>query len=347
MKLRWFAWLASISLLCAGCAGIPDSITGSVEPSTVPAPVLHSSAPEPTFTSTPEPSPTPEPLLQMGVTSPSVARLQARLMELGYMEQAAPTEYFGSQTEKAVRTFQRQSGIAEDGIAGADILALLYAAGAQPYEKPALPLAGLTIGIDPGHQAKGNSAREPEAPGSSKMKKKVSSGTQGRWSRVPEYEVNLAVGLLLRDLLREQGATVIMTRETNDVDISNVERAQLFNRKKVDYALRLHCNGKDDESVHGAFMLIPRENPFAEDCKQAAALLLDSYCAATGAKHLGVTKRSDQTGFNWCERMIVNIEMGHMTNKAEDARLTSPDYQKKMAQGLLDGICAYFEKKER
>ena len=45
--------------------------------------------------------------------------------------------------------------------------------------------------------------------------------------------------------------------------------------------------------------------------------------------------------------MIVNIEMGHMTNKAEDARLTSPDYQKKMAQGLLDGICAYFEKKER
>lgn len=41
--------------------------------------------------------------------------------------------------------------------------------------------------------------------------------------------------------------------------------------------------------------------------------------------------------------MIVNIEMGHMTNKEEDYLLTDPDYQKKMAQGLLNGILRYFE----
>ena len=49
------------------------------------------------------------------------------------------------------------------------------------------------IGIDPGHQAHGNSAQEAVAPGSSETKAKVSSGTYGRFTGVPEYEVNLDV----------------------------------------------------------------------------------------------------------------------------------------------------------
>lgn len=208
-----------------------------------------------------------------------------------------------------------------------------------------LPLEGIIIGIDPGHQEHGNSEKEPVAPGSKEMKKKVSSGTQGRWTRIPEYEVNLKVGILLRDLLEEQGATVIMTRESNNVDISNVERAKLFNEKETDYALRLHCNGSEDKSVHGAFMLVPTENPYLEECDRAAELLIEEYCKATGAKNLGITKRSDQTGFNWSERMIINLEMGHMTNEEEDYKLTDPDYQKKMAKGLFNGILEYFKSK--
>ena len=90
-------------------------------------------------------------------------------------------------------------------------------------------------------------------------------------------------------------------------------------------------------------MLVPAKNPYLEDCNRAASLLIEEYCKATDAKNLGITKRSDQTGFNWCKRMIVNIEMGHMTNKEEDYLLTDPDYQKKMAQGLLNGILRYFE----
>lgn len=206
-----------------------------------------------------------------------------------------------------------------------------------------LPLSGYVIGIDPGHQLHGNSDKEPSSPGSNEMKNKVTSGTQGVWTKTPEYEINLRVGLILKELLEQQGATVIMTRETNDVDISNVERAQLFNKKRTDYALRLHCNGSEDSSIHGAFMLVPSKNPYLEDCSRAAELLIREYCNETGAKNLGVVKRSDQTGFNWCERMIVNIEMGHMSNEAEDYNLSKPDYQAKMAQGLLNGILAYFK----
>ena len=204
------------------------------------------------------------------------------------------------------------------------------------------PLSGYIIGIDPGHQAHANREKEPQSPGSSTMKNKVSSGTYGRFTGVREYEVNLQVGLAIRDSLEALGAKVLMTRTTNDIDISNVERAQFFNPEKTDYALRLHCNGSDSASKAGAFMLIPKSHPLKDDCKRAAELLIDAYCSATGFKNLGVTIRSDQTGFNWCERMIVNIEMGHMTNEKDDHMLTDKAVQKTMVQGLVNGIVAYF-----
>lgn len=206
-----------------------------------------------------------------------------------------------------------------------------------------LPLSGYVIGIDPGHQAKANNAKEPVSPGSKTLKKKVSSGTQGRWSRVPEYKVVLKVGLLVKEKLEALGAKVIMTRETNNVNISNIERAQLFNKAKTDYAIRLHCNGSSNSRVNGAFILIPYKHAYKAECKRAAEALIKSFCEATGAKNLGITARSDQTGFNWCERMIINIEMGHMTNKTEDTLLTSSSYQQKMAEGIVNGILAYLK----
>jgi len=215
-----------------------------------------------------------------------------------------------------------------------------------PTPEPAKPLTGWVIGVDPGHQAHSNSEQEPVAPGSSETKKKVSSGTYGRFSGVREYVVNLDVALLLRDLLEEAGATVVMTRETSDVDISNVERAQLFNEKEVDIGVRIHCNGSEDTSVHGAFMLVPTKNPYKEDCELAARLVLDAYGEETGISiSKGLTYRSDQTGFNWCERAVINIEMGHMTNEEEDYKLVDPDFQKKMARGIFNGLLDYAQAK--
>lgn len=213
-----------------------------------------------------------------------------------------------------------------------------------PTEKP-LPLAGIVIGLDPGHQLHANSGLEPVAPGSKEMKKKVSSGTEGVKSHVPEHEVNLAVGLLLRDLLEGAGATVYMTRTTADVDITNIGRAQFFNEHMVDLGLRLHCNGTEDSSVKGAFMLVPADEdyPFYEENIRAAQFILEAYGEATGIGiKKGITYRDDQTGFNWCERLTVNFEMGHMSNADEDLKLTDPEFQKKMAQGIFNGILAYF-----
>lgn len=219
-----------------------------------------------------------------------------------------------------------------------------------PAQKPNQPLSGLIIGVDPGHQAHANREKEPVAPGSSTMKNKVSSGTRGVKSRVYEYEVNLAVGLLLRDMLEEAGATVVITHTEADVNISNIERAKFFNDNMVNLGVRLHCNGSADKSVRGAFMLVPKSKryPYYDDCVLAAKAILKAYGEATGiGVKKGITYRSDQTGFNWCERPVTNIEMGHMTNPNEDLLLTDKAFQEKMARGIFNGIVAYFEAKGR
>ena len=65
----------------------------------------------------PETEPAPE-YLRVGVEHEKIAELQERLMELGFMDNDEPTEYFGNVTETAVKSFQRQNDLALDGIVG-------------------------------------------------------------------------------------------------------------------------------------------------------------------------------------------------------------------------------------
>ena len=73
----------------------------------------------PSLSDLPEQGENPIPsLLRAGVEHPYVASLQQRLMELGFMDNDEPTQYFGTVTESAVKIFQRQNGLEQDGIAG-------------------------------------------------------------------------------------------------------------------------------------------------------------------------------------------------------------------------------------
>ena len=206
----------------------------------------------------------------------------------------------------------------------------------------ALPLAGVSIGLDPGHQAHANSELEPMAPGSSEMKAKVSSGTQGVSTGIPEYVTNLEVAFKLRDALEALGATVYMTRETHDVDISNMERALMFNELGVDLVLRLHCNGSNNSGTNGVGTYARKTGDCQAECERAANLVIEAICAATGARRDGVFLWDTYTGQNWSTVPCIMVEMGYMSNPEEDRKLNDPAYQDLMVEGMVNGICEYF-----
>ena len=56
--------------------------------------------------------------LRIGVRHEIVKKLQQRLMDLGFMDNDEPTDYFGEMTQMAVKHFQRQNELPMDGIVG-------------------------------------------------------------------------------------------------------------------------------------------------------------------------------------------------------------------------------------
>jgi len=206
--------------------------------------------------------------------------------------------------------------------------------------------AGLVVVIDPGHQRRGNFDTEPIGPGSSERKAKVSSGTAGVATGVPESELVLAVSLKLRDALAAHGVQVVMTRTTQDIDISNVERAQMANEAGADLFVRIHADGSDNHAVAGIHVLYPASvqgwtDDIAAESKTAAAAAQRELIAATGAKDRGIDARSDMTGFNWSDVPVILPEIGFMTNPEEDRLLATSAYQDKIVQGLTRAILSY------
>lgn len=212
----------------------------------------------------------------------------------------------------------------------------------MPTEAPKL------IVIDPGHQRKGNYDKEPNGPGSDVLKAKVSSGTQGTSTGIPEYELTLAVSLYLKEELLSRGYDVIMTRETHDIDISNVERALIANEAKADAFIRVHADSSDSASAKGVMTICQTpENPYNakwyEESYRLSKLVLEEVVASTGAKKRRIWETDTMTGINWTTVPTTILEMGFMSNPEEDELMATEEYRKKIAVGVANAIDKYLQ----
>ncbi len=228
----------------------------------------------------------------------------------------------------------------------------IYQADKEVQTVNSTPLKGLTVCIDAGHgkTSRSNKETEPLAPGIEIQKAAIASGTRGVVTGISEAKLNLTVAKKLRDSLVQNGAKVIMVRETEECGLTNVERAKFWNSSKVDLTIRLHGNGTDDSSVSGVLMMIPgnkyiKDTEILKNSRKAGELVLEGVIGYTKSKSRGIQETCDLTGFNWSRVPVILLEMGFMTNPEEDKLLNTDQYQNKMVEGITAGLIKYVNQK--
>ena len=222
---------------------------------------------------------------------------------------------------------------------------------AQPATAPAKNAAAaqtFVVCIDPGHQGRSDTKKEPVGPGSSETKPRVAGGATGVSTGIPEYEIALQIAMNLKRRLEDEGVKVVMTRTTNDVNLSNAERAQMANAAKAALFVRIHANGSGDSRAAGVSTLYPGPTSWTSKIesrsKKAADTVQRAILTATGAPNDGVTPRTDLAGFNWATVPSILVECGYLSNPVEDKLLSSPQYQDKIAMGIATGVLRYLER---
>ena len=216
------------------------------------------------------------------------------------------------------------------------------------------PTPGPLIVIDPGHQLHGDYGQEQIGPGAAETKARVTDGAEGVVTGIPEYELNLTVSLLLRDELEARGYRVVLTRETNEVSLSNAERAAIANELQADAFVRIHANASDDPAVCGVMTIcMTAQNPFNSSLYPSSRALAEALLCGLGDA-VGCNERQrtlwetdSMSGINHSLVPVCIVEMGYMSNPIEDRLLADDAYRQQIVLGLADGLDAWLENKSK
>lgn len=208
--------------------------------------------------------------------------------------------------------------------------------------------SGRKVALDPGQQQKANNGKEPVGPGATATTAKMTYGATSVTTEKREHEWNLALTLQIKEELESRGYEVFLTRDTADVDISNGERAKLANESGADIYISIQADAASNASANGIYAQIPsKTNAFVgymyEDCKKLAQTIQQKLIKETGANDRGLSEQDTVAAINWSQIPVTVLQLGFMSNKAEDTKLQSADYQKKLVQAICDGIDEYFD----
>ena len=231
---------------------------------------------------------------------------------------------------------------------------------AGPSEDPdagtAGGLKGLKVALDPGHNG-GNAAawqqigtNVPDGRGGQKPCNTTGTATADGYT---EHEFNWKIANALKTKLEASGATVFLTRDSDQGVGPCVDaRGQFAQKVGADVMVSLHANGTTDTAQHGFFVMIS-EPPLNEAQKQPSSDLAAKMVKALqeggfvpqsgGSISSGVWKRSDLATLNFSEVPAAMVELGEMRNPADAALMKSDTGQERYAQSLFDGLKAWAE----
>jgi N-acetylmuramoyl-L-alanine amidase len=194
-----------------------------------------------------------------------------------------------------------------------------------------LPLSGKIIFIDPGHGGPDGGAGD---------------------KKTLEKDIALDVSLKLKDYLQEQGALVIMTRET-DRDLADLStkgysrrkvedlknRLKMINESEADLFVSVHLNSIPSPRWSGAQTFFA---PQKKENERAAKFIQDELRRnlentdrkAKPIHHVYILKHAKKPG--------ALVEIGFLSNPTEKQNLKQERYQDKVAASIYKGIIRYF-----
>ncbi|MDR9403865.1 MAG: N-acetylmuramoyl-L-alanine amidase [Halothece sp. Uz-M2-17] len=192
-----------------------------------------------------------------------------------------------------------------------------------PTGQSVQPLAGMRILVDPGHGGEELGAKGPTG--------------------YPEKAVNLKVSQLLQAELEQRGATVYMTRET-DQFVSLADRMAMINDLQPAIALSIHYNAlpDDGDAINTSGMAAFWYNAPAHDL----AVFLHNYLVNELDR--------DSYGVFWNTlaltrphtTLAVLLELGFMINPTEFEWVRNPQAQEKLAATIADGVQVWWNQKK-
>ncbi|MDR2571267.1 MAG: family 10 glycosylhydrolase [Oscillospiraceae bacterium] len=185
------------------------------------------------------------------------------------------------------------------------------------------PLIGITIVLDPGHGGDYSGALGPLG------------------LDFPEKELNLINAQKLAERLRELGADVYLTRET-DIDMSLQERVDISWQHKADLFVSLHINSVAEttnaENIRG--FTVWHRNPNSINISQS--ILNTMFDIIPGTNRLREINRSNFFVCRPAWTPSVLLEAGFIVNIDDFVWLIDPEQQDKMAEATTKAIINYF-----
>lgn len=191
-----------------------------------------------------------------------------------------------------------------------------------PQIDAARPLRGLRIMLDPGHP-----------PG----------GAIGP-TRLTEAEANLAIAMQLRPLLEREGATVLMTRTTNEAVPLN-QRPQMAQDSNADILLSIHNNGLPNgvnpfgNTGTSDYYFHPRSAELAQDLDREIARELGTLDLGVGRADLALVRPT------WMPAVLT--ETMYLMVPQQEAALRNPAVQERIAEAHLRGLLDFLRKRAR
>lgn len=206
-----------------------------------------------------------------------------------------------------------------------------------PVEDDHPDLTGLVIVIDPGHQKDFDYDKEESIPGTNADKERGTPGATGIDSGNKEYELTLQYAIVMKEYLESCGAEVILTRESNDVSISNIERAEIAVDNNADYFIRLHADAAPDSDIRGVKVYVPSTGKYASSSSEEGKSLADTVADAIGSSSLGVIQSNMYTGLNHADSVkSFQLVIGYLSNSEDDALLGNEDTAYKVAVAVSE-----------